>query len=102
MISEQLQRIADKQQLVYEAGFAAGSEQGGGGDSWDSFWDFYQNNGKRTIYDYAFCEYSSASARNGDNFWSRGGYTPKYKIKPTNSYGMFRYFAGSVRHKCFF
>ena len=92
-IAEKLVTIAENQQKVYDTGFAEGIAQGGGGDSWDSFWDFYQVNGTRNNYAYAFAGHSSLY-----NIWSIGGYTPKYQIKPDNAYGMFQYFGGSANN----
>lgn len=48
---------------------------------YDRFWGSYQNNGKRTDYQNAF---------SGDG-WNAETFKPKYDIKPTNCYMMFRY-----------
>jgi hypothetical protein len=46
---------------------------------YDNFWDVYQQNGNRTMYNNAF-----ASAG-----WTKDNFKPKYNIKPTNAYMMF-------------
>ena len=48
---------------------------------YDRFWGAYQNNGKRTDYQNTF---------SGDG-WNAETFKPKYDIKPTNCYMMFRY-----------
>lgn len=64
-IAEKLLTIAENEQLVYDAGFKAGQSQGGGGDTEaafeegrkaerSAFWDAFQHNGTRTLYQYAF------------------------------------------------
>jgi hypothetical protein len=66
-----------------------GYGQGGGGDNYyDTFWDSYQNFGKRTNYGNAF-------AGNG---WNTDTLKPKYPIVPTNAYMLFRTctFAGDL------
>lgn len=61
----------------------AGFGQGGGGDTdaafeagrtaeYDDFWNVYQNQGKRTDYQYAF----------PGNGWTRQNFKPKYDLKP--------------------
>lgn len=49
--------------------YAAGKKS-----EYDTFWDSFQNNGKRTYYSFAFAEDFNYS------FWSKG-FTPKYPIK---------------------
>ena len=48
---------------------------------YDEFWDTYQQNGNRT-------EYSNAFAGVG---WNNETFKPKYDLKPTNAYMMFRH-----------
>lgn len=50
--------------------------------AYDDFWDIYQQNGKRTGYLCAFCE----------SGWNTETFKPKYDIKPTTAYMMFRNF----------
>lgn len=56
---------------VYEAGKKS---------EYDAFWDAYQDNGKRTDYSQAF----------SGNGWTGQSFNPKYDIKPTRAYFMFR------------
>lgn len=56
---------------VYEAGRKA---------EYDEFWDTYQQNGTRTDYTCAFAS------------WFKEVFYPKYDLKPTNAYMMFRTF----------
>ena len=66
---------ANKVTEVYEAGKASG-----GGDSYyDAFWDTFQWNGNRKIYDYAF----------GGWGWRKDNFKPKYDIVPTRAGNMF-------------
>ena len=68
-IAEKLKTVAENQQKVYDAGFAAGRSQGG--DGWyDTFWDAYQANGTRYHWNAAF-------ANQG---WTNEIYEPKYPI----------------------
>lgn len=72
-IAEQLQTIADNVPKVYQAGYDDGAAAGGGGggdNHYDTFWDAFQNNGKRTLYTYAF-SYEG---------WTDNSYNPKYDI----------------------
>lgn len=46
---------------------------------YDAFWDAYQKNGERTVYEHGF------SGRG----WNEITFAPKYDIKPTNVYMMF-------------
>lgn len=73
-IAEKLTQIAENQQRVYDAGFTAGQEQGGGDSHYDTFWDAYQENGNRIDYDRAF----------GGIGWTAETFKPKYlPIRPT-------------------
>lgn len=76
-IAEKLTTVAENQQKVYDAGFMAGQEAGGGGGDgyYDSFWDAYQQNGRRTDYANAF----------PGACWTDENFCPKYDIKPTGS-----------------
>lgn len=71
-IAEKLTTIAENQQKVYDAGYAAGQAEGGGGDL-DAFWDKVQNYGNRTDYSYGFCGKS----------WNDDTFKPKYDITAT-------------------
>lgn len=88
-IAEKLTTIAENQQRVYDAGYAKGQAEGGGGNydegyedgqkaEYDRFWDLFQNYGKRSHYAYAF-------AYNG---WTDENYNPKYPIDYTNTNGI--------------
>ena len=74
-IEEKLTTIAENEQRVYEAGKKS---------EYDAFWDNFQQNGNRTIYNSAFgcC-------------WNKDNFKPKYSIRPTNAYQMFYNNAGS-------
>lgn len=80
-MAEKLTTIAENQQKVYDAGYAAGSSidydtvfaEGytqGKKDEHDTFWDTYQENGTRTDYQYAF-------AYGG---WRNACFKPKYPL----------------------
>lgn len=66
--------LAEKVNDVHEAGKKA---------EYDSFWDNYQNYGKRTSYGYAF----------GNSAWNNETFKPKYDIAPSEAAYMF---AGST------
>lgn len=83
-IAEKLTIIAENQRDVYNAGFAAGQAQGGGGDDgYDTFWDWYQQHGNRTDYSIYECSFSGS-------LWTDEKFKPKYDIKPTTAQMMFR------------
>jgi hypothetical protein len=85
-IADKLQTIAENEQLVYEAGYKAG-QQAGGGQSWyDDFWDAYQENGSRANYNFAF----------GGLGWNEHAFKPKYDIVPTTAGLMLREFPLAV------
>ena len=82
-ISEKLLQITENEQKVYDAGFARGQAQGGGGDAdyqrgvtdgkkaeYDAFWDVFQENGNRVSYQSAFPRYG----------WTDANFSPKYDI----------------------
>lgn len=62
---------------VYNKGFVDGQAQGSGDNYYDTFWDAFQQNGKRTNYEYAFRSWDSAIIN------------PKYKMKPSYASYMF-------------
>lgn len=83
-IAEKLQTIAENQQRVYDAGFAAGQAASGDSDAayqdgfvagkkaeWDAFWEVFQNHGKATSYQHAF----SLGKFTDEN------YNPKYPLR---------------------
>jgi hypothetical protein len=73
--AERLLRAKQDLDDVYEAGKA----QGGGGDSYyDTFWDGFQENGKRINYMMAFA-YA----------WDDDSFQPKYDIVPTTNNSIF-------------
>lgn len=85
-IAEKLETIAENQQKVYNAGYAAGSgidydtvfaagREQGEQDAYDAFWDVYQQNGERTHYSYAF-------AGRG---WDDAVFKPKYPLTITEA-----------------
>ena len=54
-IAEKLTTVAENQQRVYDAGYNAGQQAGGGGDNYyDTLWDSLQENGARVNYWGAF------------------------------------------------
>ena len=63
-IASKLQKIAENEQKVYEAGKTK---------EWNDFWDAYQDGGTRTSYMYAFSHPN----------WNDVTFKPKYDIKPT-------------------
>ena len=78
-IAEKLTAIAENEEKVYAAGKIEGETEGyatgfddGKKAEYDAFWDLYQQNGKRTNYDYAF----------GGDGWNDETFKPKYDIKP--------------------
>lgn len=71
-ITEKLNKIAENQPKVFEAGKHS---------EWSAFWDACQENGHRTSYTNGFCGRS----------WNDTTFKPKYNIKPEGSIGyMFR------------
>ena len=80
-IAEKLQTIAENQKAVYDAGYAKGQAEGGGGDGYyDTFWDAYQANGSRRNYENAFkADYATTGGFQPDCFY------PKYDIIATGS-----------------
>lgn len=64
-----------------EAVYAAGAEAGKKAEH-DAFWDLYQDYGNKTNYDNAF----------GGQGWRPDNFKPKYNIRPTKGYMMFRAF----------
>lgn len=66
------QSFPDKISEVYEAGEKS---------EYDRFWDIYQDNGKRTIYQYAF----------GGSGWNENTFKPKYDIRVTSALHLFSY-----------
>lgn len=74
----------------YDEVYVAGQEKGRQAERSD-FWDAFQNNGQRYLYDYAFAE------KGGISFWSKG-FTPKYPIYNVGSLGegVFYYFGYSL------
>jgi hypothetical protein len=94
-IANKLITVAENQQKVYDAGFVAGQNSGGGGGydegfsagqqaEYDRFWDAYQENGNRTEYVEGFCRRS----------WNADTYNPKYPITGVN-YGFQSTFSNS-------
>lgn len=71
-----LDQMAESVPEVYEAGKKS---------EYDAFWDNYQQNGNRTIYNSAFgcC-------------WNKDNFKPKYSLRPTSAYMMFFNNTGAV------
>lgn len=69
-IADKLTTIAENEEKVFNAGKEA---------EYDAFWDAFQDNGKRTYYNYGI----SGSGWNDDTF------KPKYDLVPTEAYSMF-------------
>lgn len=61
----------------------------GGKSYYDMFWDLYQDYGNKTNYDNAF----------GGQGWRPDNFKPKYNIRPTNGYMMFRAFGFADDHE---
>lgn len=80
-IADKLVTIAENEQRVYEAGIESGKQT-----EYDRFWDAYQQNGNLVNYENAF----------GGKGWTAETFRPKYDIRPTGAYMMFRSFGGSV------
>ena len=76
-IGEKLTTIAENEQKVYEKGRT---------DEWNEFWDEFQQNGTRKIYDYAFV---GTISTNSGLSWTDVTFKPKYDFKPTNANRMF-------------
>lgn len=67
------------------AGAIDAIEAGGGDSFYDAFWDSYQDYGNRTNY--------GTTTMNGlfsNGGWNDTTFKPKYDIKPTQAYGLFR------------
>lgn len=73
-IAEKLITIAENLLKVYDAG-----QQANG----DKFWADTLQNGKRTNFEGAFCGFG----------WNENTFNPRFDMKPTNAYMMFRHFA---------
>ena len=79
-IITEIQSVIDNMPTVvggsYDKGVADGKQA-----EYNAFWDVYQDNGKRRLYQYAFSYLG----------WKDDIYKPKYPIKPTSATGMFYY-----------
>ena len=93
-ISEKILRAKADFDEVYAKGVADGKLQGDGGDDnyeagrqaeYDAFWDTYQQNGKLTNYSNSFAGFG----------WNSETFKPKYDMKPTAAYMMFRQVAAN-------
>lgn len=82
-IADKLTTIAENEQKVYDAGKKS---------QYDEFWDTFQNNGKRNLYDYAFTgrgtDYSYTPYGVGGG-WVDKIFKPKYNMQPLNAHYMF-------------
>ena len=76
---ENLLELAENVPKVYESGKKVGIEEGKKAE-YDAFWDTYQANGTRVNYGNAF----------GGVGWTDELFKPKYDMKPTDAYMMFR------------
>ena len=70
-VAEKLTIIAENMPKVYEAGQQS---------EYDRFWDIYQENGVRTMYNRAF----------GNAGWTSEIYKPKYPMQPTSAVAMYQ------------
>lgn len=77
-IVKKLTTIANNMQSVYDAGYEKGKSEGG--DNWeDTFWNVYQENGNRSVYNNAF----------SGKGWTTETFKPKYNIVPITPTQMF-------------
>lgn len=76
-IAEKLITIAENEERVYESGKKA---------AYDRFWDTFQRNGSLVNYENGF----------GGRGWTAETFRPKYNMKPTTAYMMFRSFEGML------
>lgn len=103
-IAEKLTAIAENEQRVYDTGYMHGSNAGyvqgeqngydfgfdeGKKAEYDRFWDAFQDNGNRIVYQHAFAGYG----------WTPQNLKPKYKIAPidttaTSQYGTNMFYRG--------
>ena len=74
-LAEQITRAKADLDAVYEAGKASG----GGDGFYDTFWDAYQNYGRRTAWNYSFDGY----------YWTDANYRPKYPIIVNTGFYMY-------------
>ena len=88
-IADKLTQIAENEQRVYDAGFAAG--QSAGGDTfYNAFWDVYQNYGYRAAYNNAFSGGSNGAVVQYAG-WTKDNFKPKYNMNVGNANSMFYY-----------
>lgn len=80
-----LDQMAESIPEVYDKGFKAGEQSGGGGSYYDLFWDEYQVEGNRKLYQYAF---SGAG-------WNENTFRPKYDF--TVSYGEYMFYKSTYK-----
>lgn len=79
----------DGEEMGYSFGFSEGHDEGyesGVQAEYDRFWDNYQLDGHRTDYGFAFAGIG----------WNPETFKPKYSIKPTSAYMMFRNFSNGA------
>lgn len=76
---ENLLELAENVPKVYESGNKVGIDAGKKSE-YDAFWDAYQQNGTRKDYTNGF-----------GTCWAKESFKPKYDLKVTNAYMMFRY-----------
>ena len=81
-VTEKLARASENSTQLYDAGVSAGKKS-----EYDTFWDTYQNYGKRRYYERAF-----EDTTNGGRRWIFGStYRPKYSMKPVSAVSMYSY-----------
>ncbi len=79
--SEYAEYQAQNEQEAYDEGYEAGKTK-----EWSDFWDSYQSNGNRLIYEEGF-------AGNG---WTEVTFKPKYDIKPQGVINMMFYYTRNL------
>lgn len=74
--------LSGDSEAIYNRGYDKGYKEGletGAADEYNSFWDNFQQNGKRTNYSKSFAV-----------SWTKDIFKPKYDIQPTDATEMFR------------
>lgn len=85
---EALQAFIKRSKADLYSAFESGKAQGGG-DSWyDTFWDAFQQNGNRRIYNNA---YASGNGNANSVGWTNVNFKPKYSMVDIVGYALFDY-----------
>ncbi len=80
ILEEDLVKIAENAPKVYESGYKVGFEEGKAAE-YDVLWDSLQDEGRRDNYSSGFY----------GRYWTDTNFYPRYDMKPTDAYMMFRY-----------